>query len=351
VRPRPQRRRAPRSPNPNPNPTLASRADSAARDDGEKGKANKQVVLYALPRVLLLHLKRFTHGLSAGTGKVHKPVRFEAALQCAAPRAPGGAAAAAARGCGRCMPAQPSPLLARLEAVKLCLLPRLATVIAAVSSTRGGGDRGLQALLHALFSLHVAWLRKAAYRAMRLPRSPSTPCQQTRKLTCLQRWLVRHARAAPVTIADALALTAPPCRAQHPAGVAAPRRGAPRRRRAGPNCDRVAPRPHARLGALHRRRAPGARPACRLGLGLRRGRSLPECLPGGAAVGGARLAAPPRLRRSAGRPAPVDAPQPLCAGAAAGMASGLGAGTDLGLGAVLAVHEGRRRLRRGVSCV
>ena len=38
--------------------------------------------LYRLPRVLVLHLKRFTHGMSAGTGKLHKPVRFDAALKC-----------------------------------------------------------------------------------------------------------------------------------------------------------------------------------------------------------------------------------------------------------------------------
>ena len=38
--------------------------------------------LYRLPRVLVLHLKRFTHGMSAGTGKLHKPVRFDAVLKC-----------------------------------------------------------------------------------------------------------------------------------------------------------------------------------------------------------------------------------------------------------------------------
>ena len=60
-------------------------ADYKVKDDGEKGRASKCVQLYRLPRVLVLHLKRFTHGLAAGTGKVHKPVRFDATLQCAPP--------------------------------------------------------------------------------------------------------------------------------------------------------------------------------------------------------------------------------------------------------------------------
>ena len=38
--------------------------------------------LYRLPRVLVIHLKRFTHGKSAGTGKLHKPVCFDATLKC-----------------------------------------------------------------------------------------------------------------------------------------------------------------------------------------------------------------------------------------------------------------------------
>ena len=57
-------------------------ADYKVRDDGAKGRASKCVQLYRLPRVLVLHLKRFTHGLSAGTGKLHKPVRFDATLKC-----------------------------------------------------------------------------------------------------------------------------------------------------------------------------------------------------------------------------------------------------------------------------
>ncbi|KAK9840619.1 hypothetical protein WJX81_004670 [Elliptochloris bilobata] len=54
--------------------------DYKVRDDSAKGRASKCVQLYRLPRVLVLHLKRFTHGLGAGTGKLHKPVRFDATL-------------------------------------------------------------------------------------------------------------------------------------------------------------------------------------------------------------------------------------------------------------------------------
>jgi ubiquitin carboxyl-terminal hydrolase 10 len=44
--------------------------------DGSEGvTARKSVQLWALPRVLVLHLKRFSYGLT-GTGKIHKPIAY-----------------------------------------------------------------------------------------------------------------------------------------------------------------------------------------------------------------------------------------------------------------------------------
>ena len=58
------------------------RADYKVWDDSAKVRASKCVQLYRLPSVLVLHLKRFTHGMSAGTGKLHKRVRFDATFKC-----------------------------------------------------------------------------------------------------------------------------------------------------------------------------------------------------------------------------------------------------------------------------
>ncbi len=46
--------------------------------------ARKSVQLWALPRVLVLHLKRFSYGLT-GTGKIHKTIHYGERLRCAAP--------------------------------------------------------------------------------------------------------------------------------------------------------------------------------------------------------------------------------------------------------------------------
>ena len=45
------------------------------RDNSEGVTARKVVQLYALPRILVLHLKRFSYGLT-GTGKIHKTVHY-----------------------------------------------------------------------------------------------------------------------------------------------------------------------------------------------------------------------------------------------------------------------------------
>ena len=63
-------------------PCICVRADYKVRDGGAKVRASKCVQLYRLPRVLVLHLKRFKNDESAGSGKLHKPVRFDATLRC-----------------------------------------------------------------------------------------------------------------------------------------------------------------------------------------------------------------------------------------------------------------------------
>lgn len=49
-------------------------------DSGRIVTASKAQRLHKLPRILVLHLKRFTVTL-AGFAKLHKPVHFEATLQ------------------------------------------------------------------------------------------------------------------------------------------------------------------------------------------------------------------------------------------------------------------------------
>ena len=73
------------SPCTNPKPEamhLCAPVGYKVRDDGAKGRASKCVHLYRLPRVLVLHLKRFTHRTSTGAGKLQKPVRYDATLEC-----------------------------------------------------------------------------------------------------------------------------------------------------------------------------------------------------------------------------------------------------------------------------
>ena len=52
------------------------------KDGGEGTTARKSVQLWALPRVLVLHLKRFSYGLT-GTGKIHKTIHYGDRLRCA----------------------------------------------------------------------------------------------------------------------------------------------------------------------------------------------------------------------------------------------------------------------------
>lgn len=46
------------------------------RDGSEQVTARKVVQLYALPRILVLHLKRFAYTFHTGTGKIHKTVHY-----------------------------------------------------------------------------------------------------------------------------------------------------------------------------------------------------------------------------------------------------------------------------------
>ncbi len=53
----------------------AACAGYKVKDGSEGVTARKSVQLWALPRVLVLHLKRFSYGLT-GTGKIHKPIAY-----------------------------------------------------------------------------------------------------------------------------------------------------------------------------------------------------------------------------------------------------------------------------------
>ena len=52
------------------------------KDNSEAVTARKVVQLYQLPRILVLHLKRFSYTLN-GTGKIHKPINYSERLRSA----------------------------------------------------------------------------------------------------------------------------------------------------------------------------------------------------------------------------------------------------------------------------
>ena len=51
------------------------------KDHSEAVTARKVVQLFQLPRILVLHLKRFAYTLN-GTGKIHKPINYGERLRC-----------------------------------------------------------------------------------------------------------------------------------------------------------------------------------------------------------------------------------------------------------------------------
>ena len=51
------------------------------KDNTEAVTARKVVQLFQLPRILVLHLKRFSYTLN-GTGKIHKPINYGERLRC-----------------------------------------------------------------------------------------------------------------------------------------------------------------------------------------------------------------------------------------------------------------------------
>ena len=53
------------------------------KDDSNAVTARKVVQLFQLPRILVLHLKRFSYTLN-GTGKIHKTINYPERLRCAA---------------------------------------------------------------------------------------------------------------------------------------------------------------------------------------------------------------------------------------------------------------------------
>ena len=53
------------------------------KDDSNVVTARKVVQLFQLPRILVLHLKRFSYTLN-GTGKIHKTINYPERLRCAA---------------------------------------------------------------------------------------------------------------------------------------------------------------------------------------------------------------------------------------------------------------------------
>ena len=46
-------------------------------------QATQRVLFLNLPRLLIMHLSRFTYDVSTGNSKVHKRVHFDAKLSCA----------------------------------------------------------------------------------------------------------------------------------------------------------------------------------------------------------------------------------------------------------------------------
>lgn len=57
------------------------------KDHSEAVTARKVVQLFQLPRILVLHLKRFSYTLN-GTGKIHKPINYGERLRCGLPGRP-----------------------------------------------------------------------------------------------------------------------------------------------------------------------------------------------------------------------------------------------------------------------
>ena len=53
------------------------------KDDSNAVTARKVVQLFQLPRILVLHLKRFSYTLN-GTGKIHKTINYPERLRWAA---------------------------------------------------------------------------------------------------------------------------------------------------------------------------------------------------------------------------------------------------------------------------
>ena len=62
---------------------LALGADYKLKKDGPKVQATQRVLFLNLPRLLIMHLSRFTYDVSTGNSKVHKRVHFDAKLLCA----------------------------------------------------------------------------------------------------------------------------------------------------------------------------------------------------------------------------------------------------------------------------
>ncbi len=61
---------------------VCTRTGYKVRDGSEPVTARKVVQLYALPRILVLHLKRFAYTGHTGTGKIHKTVHYGDRLRC-----------------------------------------------------------------------------------------------------------------------------------------------------------------------------------------------------------------------------------------------------------------------------
>lgn len=53
------------------------RADYKLKKDGPSVPASLRTLFYTLPRLLIVHLSRFTYDAS-GNAKVHKPVQYDA---------------------------------------------------------------------------------------------------------------------------------------------------------------------------------------------------------------------------------------------------------------------------------
>jgi len=135
------------------------------KDNSDAVTARKVVQLYQLPRILVLHLKRFSYTLN-GTGKIHKPINYSERLRFAS------SLFALQEVLGACHEAQLQRVL-----LFMCL-----KVVAGLRTVCGPGEaaRRLMAALHKGYVL-------ARAAALRLP-CATFSCMQRRSSDAVLCW-------------------------------------------------------------------------------------------------------------------------------------------------------------------